>query len=93
MLDDDIKPMSKVRVLRTKKREGLIRARLEGAYVATGKVLIFLDSHCECAEGTTSPLPARHSLYIISRRLARTALGSYCAQSESVRGAVDRDHR
>ncbi len=53
-LEDDIKPMKKVRLLRTKKREGLIRARLLGAYDAKGQILIFLDSHCECAEGKKS---------------------------------------
>ena len=51
MLEDDIKPLPNVRLLRTDKREGLIRARLKGALAAKGKVLVFLDSHCECAEG------------------------------------------
>ncbi|WAQ93814.1 GLT10-like protein, partial [Mya arenaria] len=44
-------PDGVVRVVRTKERSGLIRARLAGARAATGDVLIFLDSHCEAAPG------------------------------------------
>lgn len=48
-----------VRVLRTPKRSGLIRARLIGAKEVKGQVITFLDAHCECTEGWLEPLLAR----------------------------------
>ncbi|KAK7871232.1 hypothetical protein R5R35_001093 [Gryllus longicercus] len=48
-----------VRVFRTEKRSGLIRARLLGAKHVKGQVITFLDAHCECTEGWLEPLLAR----------------------------------
>lgn len=55
-LEDLIRPLSKVKLIRHSSRSGLIRARLTGALAATGEVLIILDSHCECYEGWLEPL-------------------------------------
>lgn len=43
--------VGKVRLIRTKERLGLIRAKIEGAKNATGEVVVFLDSHCEANHG------------------------------------------
>lgn len=45
-LDEYLKQLSIVRVVRQRERKGLITARLLGASVATGDTLTFLDAHC-----------------------------------------------
>ncbi|KAK8765461.1 LOW QUALITY PROTEIN: polypeptide N-acetylgalactosaminyltransferase 13-like [Amblyomma americanum] len=48
-----------VKVMRTGKRSGLIRARLLGAAAVKGQVITFLDAHCECTQHWLEPLLAR----------------------------------
>lgn len=40
-----------VKLKRMEERQGLIRAKIEGAKFATGEVVVFLDSHCEANSG------------------------------------------
>ncbi|TNN03054.1 polypeptide N-acetylgalactosaminyltransferase 3 [Takifugu flavidus] len=58
-LDEYLKRLSIVQVVRQRERKGLITARLLGASVATGDTLTFLDAHCECFNGWLEPLLAR----------------------------------
>lgn len=60
-LEEYISNLERVRLIRTSKREGLVRARLIGATYATGDVLTFLDCHCECVPGWIEPLLERYT--------------------------------
>ncbi|CAG2222975.1 GALNT [Mytilus edulis] len=55
-LEKYLEDYPKVKIVRATSREGLVRARLRGYRVATGTVLVFLDSHIECAEGWIEPM-------------------------------------
>lgn len=58
-LDDHIKSLPvQASIIRSKERIGLVKARLQGASVAKGDVLTFLDAHCECTKGWLEPLLA-----------------------------------
>ncbi|XP_048247073.1 polypeptide N-acetylgalactosaminyltransferase 5-like [Haliotis rufescens] len=48
--------LGKVKIVRHKDHQGLIRARLSGYEEASGPVLVFLDSHIECFPGWLEPL-------------------------------------
>ena len=59
-LEQEIKKpyYAKVKLVRNPEREGLIRARNNGAIAATGDVVVFLDAHCEVGYNWLPPLLA-----------------------------------
>uniref|UniRef100_A0A8C3WPB4 Polypeptide N-acetylgalactosaminyltransferase n=1 Tax=Catagonus wagneri TaxID=51154 RepID=A0A8C3WPB4_9CETA len=58
-LEQYVRQLQVVKVVRQEERKGLITARLLGARVAQAEVLTFLDAHCECFHGWLEPLLAR----------------------------------
>jgi len=57
----EVEELDMVTLTRLPKQEGLIKARRIGVEQATGEVLIFLDSHCECYEAWAENLLKRIS--------------------------------
>jgi polypeptide N-acetylgalactosaminyltransferase len=57
-LQSYVAKLNKVRLIRSKERLGLIRARMLGASNTRGDVVIVLDSHCEVNQGWLPPLLA-----------------------------------
>ncbi|RUS82496.1 hypothetical protein EGW08_009759, partial [Elysia chlorotica] len=55
-LEQKLLHLNKVTLTKTTQREGLVRARLLGASMATSKVIVFLDAHCECNTGWLEPM-------------------------------------
>ncbi|XP_051938778.1 polypeptide N-acetylgalactosaminyltransferase 3 [Hippocampus zosterae] len=79
-LDEYLKALSIVRVVRQVERKGLITARLLGASVATGDTLTFLDAHCECFHGWLEPLLARiaeNSTAVVSPDISTIDLNTF----------------
>ncbi|XP_076026183.1 polypeptide N-acetylgalactosaminyltransferase 3 isoform X2 [Genypterus blacodes] len=79
-LDEYLKSLKIVQVVRQRERKGLITARLLGASVATGDTLTFLDAHCECYQGWLEPLLARiaeNSTVVVSPDITTIDLNTF----------------
>jgi Glycosyl transferase family 2 len=49
---DELKALPKVKIIHNTLREGCARSRMNGAHIAKGEVLMFIDSHIEMMSGT-----------------------------------------
>nr|XP_049694323.1 putative polypeptide N-acetylgalactosaminyltransferase 9 [Helicoverpa armigera] len=58
-LDDYVRITPKVKLIRAMRREGIVRARLLPIPHVKTPIVLYLDSHCECAEGWLEPLLQR----------------------------------
>lgn len=55
-LEREVRGIPKTKLIRLPQRSGLIRAKVHGAELAKGDVILFLDSHCEVNDGYLEPL-------------------------------------
>lgn len=55
LLDDHVRALPKVKILRLPERMGIVRARIAGAKAASAKTLVILDSHIEVNPGWLEP--------------------------------------
>ena len=60
-LDEYVKTLKKVKIIRSNKRLGVVGARVLGVRNAKGPVIISLDSHVEVTKGWLEPLLDRIS--------------------------------